>query len=175
MLRLSYMLLSLVTLVGLSIISDNFGDMNFTFETWLGSFILPIWSLLSIGFWYDTGRFLFTKAFNFDNKNSIIPVGIRSIVFILWMSVVFTCIVWLHISLYALPLLLVIPILAIPFKDIIIQDWNVKPVFTYTQAFSILIWLSISYGVYWLLTLCWMMIRIWIFNVIDNDFIYYTL
>jgi len=175
MLRLLYLLLSLVTLVGLSIISDNFGDMNFTLETWLGSFILPVWSLMSIGFWYDTGRFLFTKTFNFDNKNSTIPISIRSIVFILWMSVVFTCIVWLHVSLYALPLLLVIPILAIPFKDIIVQDWDAKPVFTYTQAFSILIWLSISYGVYWSLTLGWMMTRIWVFNVIDNNFIYYIL
>lgn len=162
-------------LVGISLISDGFGDVTQTLETWVCAFILPIWSIGTISLWHDVGRLFWTKLVDVDSKTSTVSNDIRSLVFIGWMSVIFTYIVWLHISLYALPLLLVIPILAIPFKDIIIQDWNVKPVFTYTQAFSILIWLSISYGVYWLLTLCWMMIRIWIFNVIDNDFIYYIL
>lgn len=173
MLRLSYAIILSAILIGLSIISDGFGDINCTFQTWLGSFILPLWSLASVSLWYDVGRLLLTKTFNFDTNNSTLSNDIRSFGFILWMSFVFTYIVWIHISLFAVPLLLVIPILGISFKEHMIQDWSIKPEFTREQILTLVFWASTSYLVYWFLSIAWILIRVWTVDVIEDGFIYY--
>jgi len=170
MLHLICTLILSFVLIGLLSISDGFGDVNCTLQTWAGSFILPIWSLFAISLWYDVGRILWTKTFNVGRK---IPNHLRSIIFILWMSVVFTYIMWTHISLFAIPLLLVIPVLGIPFGDLMTHDWSVKPKFTLNHTISLLLWAASSYLTYWILTIAWILLRVWLLDTFENGTVYY--
>jgi hypothetical protein len=168
---LSIILAAITVFLGL--ISDGFGDVTCTLQTWLGSFILPFWSLFTISLWYDVGRLLWVKTFEVDTEKSKVSNDLRSLIFILWMSIVLTYVVWVHISLFAIPLLLVIPFLGIPFRNHMIQDWSVKPVFTREQVLALTFWASTSYLVYWLLTIGWILIRVWAVDTFDNGIVYF--
>lgn len=173
MLRFLYAMILSSVLVGLSLISDGFGDVTCTYQTWIGSFILPIWSLFTISLWYDVGRLLWVKTFNVDTESSNLSNDLRSIIFILWMSVVFTYVMWIHISLFAIPLLLVIPLLGIPFSNHMIQDWSVKPSFNRKQILTLAFWASTSYLVYWVLTIIWILVRVWLLDSFEDGTVYF--
>lgn len=159
-------------LVGMSLISDGFGDASQTIETWICAFTLPLWSIGTISLWYDVGRLFWTKLFDVDTKTSTVSNDVRSLVFIGWMSIVFTYIFWVHLSLYALPLLLVIPVLGIPFRELLLQDWTKKPIFTREHFLALAFWAASSYLVYWLLTIAWILIRVWCIDTIDGGIVY---
>lgn len=171
--RIVFGLLLSMVLWGITLISYGFGDTTYTVETWIGSFILPIWSLATISFWYDLGRFIWTDTFELDSPNSTVSNDIRSFVFILWMSFVFTYIFWVHSSLFAIPLLLVLPLLGVPFRDFLLHDWTVIPRFTREQLIGLAFWACSSYLVYWLLTIAWILIRVWCIDTIDGGIVYF--
>lgn len=173
MLRLMYAIILSSVLILFSLISDGFGDATRTVETWLGSFLIPIWSLFTISLWYDVGRLLWVKTFNVDTEKSKLSNDSRSIIFILWMSFVLTYVVWVHISLFAIPLLVVLPFLWIPFHNIMTQDWSLKPKLTTEQILTVAAWASSSYLVYWLLTIGWILIRVWAVDTFDNGVVYF--
>ena len=168
---LSIILAAITVFLGL--ISDGFGDVTCTLQTWLGSFILPFWSLFTISLWYDVGRLLWVNTFKVDNEYSKVSNDLRSLIFILWMSLVLTYVVWVHISLFAIPLLLVIPFLGIPFRNHMIQDWSVKPIFTREQVLALAFWASSSYLIYWLLTIGWIVLRVWTVDTFENGAVYF--
>jgi hypothetical protein len=173
MLHILYTIILSTVLVGLSLISGEFGDISYTFQTWLGSFILPLWSLFTISLWHDIGRLIWVKTFNIDTEDSTVSTDLRSLIFILWMSVIFTYIIWIHITLFVLPLLFVIPILGIAFRKYIIHDWSIKPSFTREQVFTLLFWAISSYLTYWLLTIGWILFRVWMLETFDDGIVYY--
>lgn len=172
MTRLLFAVILSAILVGLSTISYGFGDATYTVETWFGAFILPIWSLATVSLWYDVGRLIWSNTFKLDSHDSIVSNNIRSIVFVMWMSVVFTYIVWIHISLFAIPLLLVLPFLGVPFRDYLLHNWTVKPSFTREQYIALSFWASSSYLVYWLLTIGWIVLRIWLMDATEDGVVF---
>jgi hypothetical protein len=173
MFHILYAILLSSVLMGLSLIYGEFGDISHTVQTWLGSFILPIWSLFTISLWHDIGRLIWAKTFKVDTEDSTTPTDLRSLIFIVWMSIIFTYVIWVHISLLVIPLLLVIPFLGIPFRNLLIQDWSTKPTFTREQVLGLVFWASTSYLVYWFLTIGWILIRVWILETFNNGIVYY--
>lgn len=171
--RIVFGLLLSMVLWSMALMSYGFGDVTYTVETWLCSFILPIWSLATISFWYDFGRFIWTDTLEIDSPKSTISSDVRSFVFILWMSFIFTYVFWVHSSLFAIPLLLVLPLLGVPFRDFLTHDWNVLPRFTSEQFIALAFWASSSYLVYWLLTIGWILIRVWTIDTIDGGIVYF--
>jgi hypothetical protein len=170
--RLAVASLLVTVLVGLHIISDYFGDMEYPVQTWVGAFLLPIWSIGVISFWHDLGRFLWTKIFKLDSKDSLVSIDIRAGVFIVWMSCILTYVVWVHMSLFATPLVLIIPILAIPFREYLLHDWTFIPKFNREQLLAIAFWAAISYTAYWLLTVAWILLRVFLLSHIETGLVY---
>jgi len=152
-------------LVGLHITSDGFGDSNSPFQTWMSAFILPIWSLSIISLWHDFGRSLM--------KDIEVTDLFKSILFVLWMSLVMTYVVWTHISLLVIPMLFVIPLLGFPLRHFMIQDWTQVPNFKISHAITLLVWVLISYYVYWILTFAWVMLRVWMVEEFENGVVYF--
>lgn len=173
MTRLLFAIILSAILVGLSTVSYGFGDAAYTLETWIGAFILPIWSLATTSLWYDVGRLIWSNTFKLDSHDSVVSNNIRSIVFVIWMSIVLTYITWIHISLFAIPLLLVIPFLAIPFRDYLLHDWTVRPTFTREQYIALAFWATTSYLVYWLLTIGWILLRIWLMDATEDGVVFF--
>lgn len=171
--RILFAIILAILSISIGLMSGGFGDSECTIETWLCSFLLPFWSLGTISLWHDVGRLLWVKTFNVDTENSKLSNDSRSIIFILWMSVVFTYVVWVHISLFAIPLLLVIPFLGIPFRNHMIQDWSVKPTFTREHILTLAFWASLSYIIYWLLTIGWILLRVWLLDTFEDGVIYF--
>jgi hypothetical protein len=171
--RIGFALLLSTVLISMGLMSGGFGDSSCTFETWMCSFLLPIWSLFSISLWHDVGRLLWVKTFKIDTEDSKVSYDLRSLIFILWMSVVFTYVIWIHISLFAIPLLFVIPFLGIPFSNLMIQDWSVKPSFTHKQILTLAFWASTSYLIYWGLTIIWILFRVWLLDSFEDGIVYF--
>jgi len=141
------------------------GDYSHPNETWFVSFWLPLWSILIIGFWNDLGRKIF--------KSKGISNEVQSIQFILWMSLIFTFVVWFHVNLQATQMLFVIPILGIP-----LQEWFIRTLLntTWTPSFlkegvTILAWAILCYPVYWLLTFCWILLRVWLMDLTSHGMV----
>lgn len=173
MIRVFYAIILSSILVGLSLISDGFGDINSTFQTWVCSFTLPIWSLLTVSLWHDVGRFIWTNTFEVDSEESKVSYDIRSLVFIIWMSVVVTYIVWVHISLVAIPMLLVIPVIGYFLQDYLAHDWSIPPTFASKDLVPILCWAVASYYVYWFLTIAWIILRVWLLDNFEDGIVYF--
>jgi hypothetical protein len=173
MLRILYAGILSGVLVLMNFISYGFGDATYTLETWIGSFVLPLWSLATISLWHDVGRFIWTSTFKVDSHHSTVGNDTRSLVFVLWMSIVFTYVVWIHISLFAVPLLLVLPLLGIPFRDFLIQDWTKPANFTREQLLGVLFWGTSSYLVYWVLTVAWILTRVFLVDSVDGGVLFY--
>lgn len=152
-------------------ISYGIGDYHYPIETWLIAFSLPLWSLVAIGFWYDVGRLLLGTLI--DNPKSKVPVWIRSLSFVGWMSVAFTYIVWVHISLQIIPMLLVIPFLAIPFYNLLLQDWSSPELITKSQLAALIVWAAACYMTYWILTFGWIILHVTLMDVTTDGFIFY--
>lgn len=155
----------------MGLISYGLGDYRYPFETWLLSFSLPLWSLMTIGLWYDTGRLLFGTLI--DNKESTVPNWIRSSTFIIWMGLILTYIISVHIDLQVIPMLLVIPILGIPLRDWLIRDWENLEVPTRQELLTWFVWAIASYITYWLLTFAWIMLRVYAYDATGNGFVFY--
>ena len=69
MLRILYSLILSFTLFSLAfIISDGFGDAECTLNTWMGAFLLPMWSVGIISLWHDLGRYAYENFF--ESKES---------------------------------------------------------------------------------------------------------
>lgn len=162
-----------IWLMFLGFITYGIGDYEYALETWIASFSLPIWSIATIGLWYDSGRLLIGSTI--DSPNSKSPIWLRSLLFIGWMSIIFTYIFWIHLSIQVIPLLIVIPILAIPLRDWLVRDWsNLKNlIWTNQQLGSIIIWLGSSYMVYWILTMLWILLRVWILDLTTDGYVYF--
>lgn len=155
-------------------ISYGLGDYEYTFETWVTAFSLPIWSILTIGLWYDTGRSIFGTTL--DSKDSSTPIWLRSLLFVTWMSIVFTYIVWVHLSVLAIQMLVVIPILGIPLREWLIRDFQLESKYLINkkeQVIAILSWFLTSYMVYWVLTIIWILVRVWLLDITTDGFVYY--
>lgn len=154
-------------------ISYGLGDYEYVYETWVTAFSLPIWSILSVGLWYDTGRLLFGSTI--DSKKSNTPIWIRSLFFVVWMSLIFTYIIWVHFSIQAIYMLVVIPLLAIPLKEWLVRDYSNGYFYLATKKeefFTILTWFLTSYAVYWVLTIGWILIRVWLLDITTDGFVY---
>jgi len=54
-----------------------------------------------------------------------------------------------------------------------IQDWSFKPTFTREQVLALAFWASTSYLVYWILTIGWILIRVWAVDTFDNGIVYF--
>jgi hypothetical protein len=173
MLRLLWAIIFSSILVMISLMSEGLGDIESPFQTWFCTFFLPLWSIGTIGLWYDTGRFILSKTFDFDSNKSEVPTTKRSIVFIIWMSVVFTYISWVHISLFAVPMMIVIPILGFFLKDYLFMDWSVKPEFTFEHGVTISLWALFGHIVYWVLNILWIISRVWFLENFDAGTMYY--
>lgn len=152
-------------------LSYGFGDYQYTIETWVISFSLPIWSIISIGLWYDTGRLLLGTTI--DSKESTSPVWLRGITFIGYMSLIFTYVVWVHMSLQAIQMLMVIPILAIPLREWLVQDWGSINIPTKRELITLFIWSVCSYLTYWVLTFVWIILRVYVYDVTNDGFVFY--
>ena len=150
------------------VFSQEFGDPIYPYHTWFIAFSLPIWSILSTGLWYDIGRTLFGgNVVELDSKNSRCPSWIRSAVYTIWMSLMFTYISWVHIALQAIPLLLIIPLLAIPLNHWLTKSWDdfrVDNIDYKTQLISTIFWAFFCYPVYWILSISWILIKVWFIN-----------
>lgn len=157
--------------VFMGLISYGLGDYKYPLETWVISFSLPIWSLMTLGLWYDTGRLLIGSFV--DNKESKLPNWIRSTSFILWMSSILTYIVSVHIDLQSIPMLLVIPILGITLKDWLVRDWGELIVPTRKETITLLFWSITSYMTYWLLMFIWIILRVYAYDTTGEGFVFY--
>lgn len=152
------------TTVLLSFAADGMGSPEYSFQTWYGAFMLPIWSIFAVSLWHDIGR----QIWNFNKWKWAEPYA-----FVLWMGIMFTYIIALHIQMWALPLLFVIPVLSIPFRRILTYNWDELPTFTWTE-FSTLIWWAVSaYLVYWVLNAAWIILRISIIEWTTDSVIFY--
>lgn len=153
-----------LVLIGKS--SYGLEDSQFFFESWFCSFLLPMWSIFSIGLWHDVGGLFF-----YDSKSEQ-PLWIRSIVFILWMSTIFTYVVWVHISLQVVHMLIMVLILGIPLRELLVSNLTkYRP--TKEHLVTVLIWFISSYPVYWILTILWILFRVFIFDMTTNGVVYY--
>lgn len=168
MFRILYAVILSFTVVGMGLLSDGFGDSESTFQTWLVSFILPLWSILTVSLWHDTGRFIWSKRF--ENSTDFV----RSSLFITWMSFVITYVVWVHISLFAIPMLIVIPVLGYFLREFLTHDWMEKFDFKLNHGITILIWSILSYLTYWILTFSWIVFRVWWVGEFENGIVYFV-
>lgn len=167
--RIGAAFFSVMWILFMSSISYGFVDRTTTFETWVCAFGLPMWTIFSIGVWYDTGKTLFSTE---RNKR-----WIHSIPFVLWMSTFFTLLIWTYIRFQALPLLVVVPFLAIPLRRWLAMDWSDendtgrKP--TLTETIATICWAVSSYLVYWVLTFAWIVFKISLLYFTEDVVIYY--
>jgi len=157
---------------GLEYISYGFEESSYFIEGLICSFSLPLWSITSIGLWYDTGRLLFSQTFSMDSQESTVPLWIRSLVFTFWMSMVFTYVIWVHINLQAIPLMVVIPLLGIPMRNLLLRDWSVFSLPTIEQITAISLWVFLSYLTYWVLAIAWILIRVYTMDLSGDGFVY---
>ena len=158
-----------VMLMGL--ISYGLGDYKYPFETWVISFSLPLWSLMTIGLWYDTGRLLIGSTI--DNAESTIPNWIRASSFIVWMSIILTYIVYVHIDIQAIQMLVVIPLLGIPLRNWLVRSWEEYELPTRQELLTMFVWSLGSYITYWLLTFAWIILRVYGYDATGEGFIFY--
>jgi len=153
-------------------ISYGLEDSQFLVESWFCAFSLPIWSIISIGLWYDVGRIMFGEITSVDSKDSKMPLWVRSSLFIFWMSLVFTYISWIHINLQVIHMMLLIPILGIPLKNLLIRNWSIIDYPDTRQTITIVLWSFLSYLTYWVLTIGWILIRVFVMDMTTDGFIY---
>lgn len=155
----------------MGLISYGLGDYRYPVETWVISFSLPLWSLMTIGLWYDTGRLLIGSTI--DSQESTMPNWFRAFSFIVWMSIILTYIVYVHIDIQAIPMLLTIPILGIPLRNWLIRDWSIFEPPVRNEIITWLGWAVCSYLVYWLLTFVWIILRVYAYDATGEGFVFY--
>lgn len=148
-------------------ISYGFGDYDCTVETWAISFSLPVWSILTIGLLYDVGRMLF------GTKNTSMSDNLKSVIFILWMSSVFTYVTWVHINLQATYMMLIIPVLSISLYDWLIREWSEISIPTKNELMTLGFWAVVSYPVYWILTFVWIILRVRLMDLTSDGALFY--
>lgn len=153
----------------MGLISYGLGDYRYPFETWAISFSLPLWSLMTIGLWYDTGRLLIGSTI--DSFESSLPNWIRASSFIVWMSIILTYIVYIHIDVQAIQMLLVIPVLGFFLREWLICDWSYLEIPNRKQLLSLLVWSVTSYLTYWVLTFCWIILRVSLIDATENGIV----
>lgn len=153
-------------------ISYGLEDSQFLVESWICAFSLPIWSIISIGVWHDVGRLMFGEMTSVDSKDSKMPLWLRSSFFIFWMSIVFTYIAWVHINLQVVHMMLLIPILGIPLRNLLVRDWSISSYPNLQQTTTIVLWSVLSYLTYWTLTIGWILFRVFVMDTTANGFVY---
>ena len=153
-------------------ISYGLDDSRFLVESWICAFSLPIWSIISIGLWYDVGRIMFGEITSIDSKDSKIPISLRSALFILWMSAVFTYISWIHINLQVIHMMCLIPILGIPLRNLLVRNWSIVDYPDIRQTTTIILWSFLSYLTYWTLTIGWILFRVFVMDMTTDGFVY---
>jgi len=153
-------------------LSYGLEDSQFLVESWFCSFSLPIWSIISIGLWYDVGRLMFGEILSIDSKQSIKPLWVRSLLFIFWMSIIFTYVVWVHINLQVVHMVFLIPVLGIPLKNLLIKNWSSVNYPDSKQIITICLWALMSYLTYWVLSIGWILIRVFVMDMTTDGFVY---
>ena len=171
MLRILYSLILSFILFSIAFISDGFGDAECTLNTWMGAFLLPMWSVGIISLWHDLGRYAYENFFG--SKESKFITNLKMVSFLVWMSFILTNVVYAHIQLFATPLILVIPFLMYGLKELMVHDWTEIPSFKKNHVLTIGSWLLISYPVYWLLTIGWILMRVWFIDNFDLGTVYF--
>jgi hypothetical protein len=137
----------------------------------MGAFLLPMWSVGIISLWHDLGRYAYENFF--ESKESNLMANIKMVSFLVWMGFILTYIVHIHIQLFAAPLILVIPFLMFGLNELMTHDWTKIPSFKKNHVLTIGIWLLISYPVYWLLTIGWILLRVWLIDNLDLGTVYF--
>jgi hypothetical protein len=135
-------------------------ELERPFLTWIGAFLIPIWSILIISLWHDVGRKIWGKR-----EEVMIPTFKDSLIFISWMSCVFTYVIWVHISLYCVPLLFVIPALLFFWKDqLLLWNWNALPTITIedNSVMVLSMWFVGALPTYWVLNILWIILRVYL-------------
>jgi len=155
----------------MGLISYGLGDYRYPFETWAISFSLPLWSLMTVGLWYDTGRLLIGSTI--DSEESTTPNWLRAISFIGWMSVILTYIISVHIDMQAIQMLLIIPLLGFPLKNWLVRDWNNFELPTRQELTTWFVWAVCSYLTYWVITFIWIIVRVRLFDATSEGFVFY--
>jgi hypothetical protein len=153
-------------------LSYGLEDSQFLVESWICAFSLPIWSIISIGLWHDVGRTLFGEITSVDSKDSRISIQVRSSLFILWMSFVFTYICWIHINLQVVHLMIMIPLLSIPMNNLLVRNWSTFSPPSVSQITTVLTWGVLSYLTYWSLTILWILFRVFVLDITADGFVY---
>jgi len=155
----------LITILSAFISMFNFFTGGFILElerpfvTWIGAFLIPIWSILTVSLWHDIGRKIWGKE-----KEVTIPTFKDALVFITWMSLVFTHVIWVHINLYCLPMLFVIPALLFFWKgQILLWNWDNLPKLNWQDDtfFVLCMWFMGSLPIYWLLNILWITTKVY--------------
>jgi len=126
---------------------------------------------MTIGVWYDTGRLLIGSTL--DSKESTTPNWLRSLAFITYMAFVFTYVVWVHINLYALQMLILVPLLGIPLNNLLVRDWDKINMVTPRQIWTLITWAAGSYLTYWVVSFGWIIFRVWLFDATTEGVIFY--
>ncbi len=157
--------------VFIGVISYGIGNYQYTLENWIVAFSLPVWSILTVGFWYDTGRLLFGSTL--DSRESKTSVWIRYFTYTVWMAGIFTYIIWVHLELQLIQMLIVIPFLGIPLKRFLVQDYNKLEIPSTNELLTLLLWCASSYSVYWILTFAWIVFRVTILEPSSDAYLIY--
>lgn len=148
-----------VTLLSLPSPSD-LSETGLIIVEWYKAFSLPLWSIILTGIWHDIGRNIWHKWITLDNNHHS-SMLIEWIVFVLWMTLVFTFIIYTHVILGCFILLFLIPLFAVLLKDWLIMSWNDAPAATSAQLVLVLSWAVGGFTVHFLLSSLW------------NDFLIY--
>lgn len=154
-------------------VSEEVGQFESLWSTWLFSFGIPLWSIVSIGAWYDAGKILFGEVLSIDSKNSKKPISLRASVFTLWMSLILTFIVWTHVSFQSTFMLIMVPILMPLLSDILLSDWSSFKLPSVKESFTVLCWSLISFQVYWIMYILWIFFRVWLLDVTGMGYVIY--
>jgi hypothetical protein len=144
-------------------------ELERPFITWVSAFVLPIWSILVISLWHDVGRRTWGKR---DGKN--IPTFKDSVIFIGWMSFVFAYVIWMHINLYCVPMLFVIPTLLFFWKDqLLVWNWDTLPTISIedNSLMVLSMWFIGSLPSYWVLNILWIILRVYLVDGIFPEYL----
>lgn len=163
--RLNFTIVLSLGLVLFSILAGSFGNLDCDYGTWLGSFLLPLWSIGLMSIYHDFGRMAEVKM----KENPFLG----SLIFTLSVAFGVTVVVWVHITLMVLPLLFVLPILGFYLRDLLVHDWSNPPILKRNNLWVIFIWAISSYGTYWILTFLWIVFRVWFLDNFTDGTIYY--
>lgn len=140
-----------VTLLSLPSSSEITSEIGIIISEWYKAFSLPLWSIIIVGMWHDIGRMIWHRWITLDDNLPSSMVA-EWITFVLWMSVIFTFVAYVHIALSCFVLVFLIPLFAVLLKDWLIMAWAETPAATSAQLVLVVAWLLGGATVHFLLS-----------------------